>query len=112
MSYNENLRVFIEKDKFIPIEFDLPLIIKDFPEYKKLNTEESISLIFNLVSTNKVLTDYIYGQIKFLLMNIPLDELFSLENIINGFRTSEDKKLENIIKSVIINKKNEKILNM
>ncbi len=36
-------------------------------EHAKLNTEESISLIFNLVSTNKELNDSIYCQIKSLL---------------------------------------------
>lgn len=107
INYNDELYDLLEKDLFIPIEIDLSLILIAFPEYSNLNTEESISLIFNLVSTNKDLNDNIYCQIKSLLENIPLEELYSLENIINGFRTKEDKKLANIITSNINKKKNQ-----
>lgn len=108
--YNDDLYELLDKNLFVPIEIDLSLILDFYPEYSKLNTEESISLIFNLVSTNKDLNDSIYCQLKGLLSNIPLEELYSLEKIINGFRIKEDKKLANIISSVIDKKKNKEII--
>lgn len=110
LHYNDDLYDLLDKDSFVPIEIDLSLILDSFPEHSKLNTEESISLIFNLVSTNKELNDSIYCQIKGLLSNIPLEELYSLENIINSFRVKEDKKLENIITFVMNKKKNKEII--
>jgi hypothetical protein len=108
--YNDELYDFLDIQNFIPVEIDLSLILNSFPEYQKLNTEESISLIFNLVSTNKELNDNIYCQIKSLLNNISLEELYSLENIINGFKIKEDKKLSKIITFVINKKKNQKFI--
>lgn len=108
--YNDDLYDLLSKDDFIPIKIDLSLILTDFPDFKKLNTEDSISMIFNLVSTNKILDDNAYCQIKCLLENIPLDELLSLENIINGFRVKEDKKLSELIKFIMNKKKNKNIV--
>lgn len=108
--YNDDLFDLLDKETFIPVKIDLSLVLSSFPEHKKLNTEESISLIFNLVSTNKELDDNIYCQIKSLLSNIPLEELYSLENIINGFRIKEDKKLASIITFVMNKKKNQKLV--
>lgn len=108
--YNDDLYDLLDKNLFVPIEIDLSLILKNYTEYAKYNTEESISLIFNLVSTNKELNDNIYCQIKSLLFNIPLEELNSLENIINGFRVKEDKKLANIITFIMNKKKNKELV--
>lgn len=110
LHYNDDLYDLLDVESFVPVEIDLSLILSSFPEHQKLNTEESISLIFNLVSTNKDLDDNIYCQIKSLLSNIPLEELYSLENIINGFRIKEDKKLASIITFVMNKKKNQKIV--
>ena len=110
LHYNDDLYDLLDKENFVPIEIDLSLILDYFPEHAKLNTEESISLIFNLVSTNKELNDSIYCQIKSLLSNIPLEELYSLENIINGFRVKEDKKLANIITFVMNKKRNQEMI--
>lgn len=109
--YNDDLYDLLD-ESFIPVEIDLSLILTCFPESKKLNTEDSISLIFNLVSTNKDLDDNIYCQIKSLLDNIPLEELYSLENIINGFRIKEDKKLAGIITFVMNKKKNKNTIDL
>lgn len=108
--YNDDLYDLLDQEIYVPIEIDLSLILNSFPENEKLNTEESISLIFNLVSTNKELNDGIYCQIKSLLSNIALEELYSLENIINGFRVKEDKKLASIITFIMNKKQNKEII--
>lgn len=108
--YNESIFNLLDKEYFVPLKIDLSLIMQISSEYAHLNTEDSISIIFNLVSTNKELDDKIYCQIKSLLSNITLDELYSLENIINGFRMQEDKKLSNIINFIMNKKKNKHVV--
>jgi hypothetical protein len=96
-SFQPKLFELLDAEKFTPFYPDLTFTIYSFPDDETLDMENTIEVLFKIASQRKNLTIQDYSRIKGLLKKVSLEEIASVGNIMNGFRTGEDEKLQELL---------------
>lgn len=96
ITFNLKLVDKIDTNYFQPLIPDVSLSSFRFPQDTDLNNEESISIIFKILSTNQNLGTEDYARIKFLLKKIKPSDFNIVKKISMDFRNTFDPKLNSI----------------
>jgi uncharacterized protein YktA (UPF0223 family) len=93
ITFNKKLATCLNLEKYQPIIIDVGLSSYRFPLDEDLNQEESINIIFSLMSRPKSLTEEDIARIKLLLKKIKSDEYNIVKKIALGFKRNVEQKV-------------------
>lgn len=110
MTFNIKLFDCLDQEIFQPIVPDVTLASYRFPADEKLNQEESITIVFKIISQKREFTVEDYARIKFLLKKIKADEFPTVRKIALGFRKGRDERLLSIFESEANRKKAQELV--
>ncbi len=99
ITFNEKLAPHLNSEIYQPIIIDVVLSSYRFPLDESLNQEESINIIFSLMSRPKGLSEEDAARIKLLLKKIKSDEYGTVKKIALGFKRNLDQKIIDIFEA-------------